>query len=64
MKCVVYAFILRRSVMTAQCGVALYIQLFTEVEVASRGVYRTAKQLGKYPRLATDTEVNNCFSIY
>ena len=27
-------------------------------------IYRTAKQWGKYPRLATDTEVNNCFSIY
>ena len=26
-------------------------------------IYRTAKQWGKYPRLATDTEVNNCFSI-
>ena len=22
-------------------------------------IYRTAKQLGKYPRLATDTEVSN-----
>ena len=27
-------------------------------------IYRTAKQCGKYPQLATDTEVNNCFSIY
>ena len=27
-------------------------------------IYWTAKQWGKYPRLATDTEVNNCFSIY
>ena len=27
-------------------------------------MYRTAKQWGKYPGLATDTEVNNCFSIY
>ena len=27
-------------------------------------IYRTAKQWGKYPRLATNTEVNNCFSIY
>ena len=34
------------------------------MEVASRGIYRTAKQWGKYPRLATDIEVNNCFSIY
>ena len=25
-------------------------------------IYRTAKQWGKCPRLATDTEVNNCFS--
>ena len=30
-------------------------QLFTEVEVVSGG---------KYPSLAADTEVNNCFSIY
>ena len=27
-------------------------------------IYRAAKQRGKYPPLATDTEVNNCFSIY
>ena len=27
-------------------------------------IYRTVKQGGKYPRLATDTEVTNCFSIY
>ena len=27
-------------------------------------VYRAAKRLGKYPTLATDTEVNSCFSIY
>lgn len=31
-------------------------QLFTKVEVAL--------QLGKYPSLATDTEVNSCFRIY
>ena len=29
-----------------------------------QNIYRTAKQWGKYPRLATYTEVNNCFSIY
>ena len=27
-------------------------------------VYRAAKRRGKYPTLATDTEVNSCFSIY
>ena len=27
-------------------------------------IYRAAKLRGKYPPLATDTEVNNCFSIY
>ena len=27
-------------------------------------IYRAAKQRGKYPTLATDTEVNSCFSIY
>ena len=36
-------------------------QLFTEVEVAST---EGAKRRGKYPLLATDTEVNNGFSIY
>ena len=40
-------------------------QLFTEVEVAIRGyIYWTAKPWGKYSRLATDTEVTYCFSIY
>ena len=45
-------------------------QLFTEVELASGvDIYRedteAAKQRGKYPPpLATDTEVNNYFSIY
>ena len=40
-------------------------QLFTETEVASRGfLYRAAKQRGKFSPLATDTEVNNCFSIH
>ena len=37
---------------------------FTEVEVASRKIYRAAKHRGNYPPLATDTELNNCFSIY
>ena len=27
-------------------------------------IYRAAKRRGKYPKLATDTEVNSCFSIY
>ena len=27
-------------------------------------IYRAAKRRGKYPTLATDTEVNSCFSIY
>ena len=27
-------------------------------------IYRVAKRQGKYPPLFTDTEVNNCFSIY
>ena len=27
-------------------------------------IYRAAKRRGKYPPLATDTEVNSCFSIY
>ena len=27
-------------------------------------IYRAAKRRGKYPALATDTEVNSCFSIY
>ena len=27
-------------------------------------IYRAAKRGGKYPTLATDTEVNSCFSIY
>ena len=27
-------------------------------------IYRAAKRRGKYQRLATDTEVNSCFSIY
>ena len=27
-------------------------------------IYLAAKQRGKYPSLATDTEWNNCFSIY
>ena len=26
-------------------------------------IYRAAKRQGKYPTLATDTEVNSCFSI-
>ena len=33
------------------------------MEVANRGIYRAAKQRGKYPPLATDTEVNNSFGI-
>ena len=27
-------------------------------------IYRAAERRGKYPTLATDTEVNSCFSIY
>ena len=27
-------------------------------------IYRAAKRRGKYPTLATDTEVNSCFSIF
>ena len=27
-------------------------------------IYRAAKRRGKYPTLATDAEVNSCFSIY
>ena len=27
-------------------------------------IYRAAKRRGKYQLLATDTEVNSCFSIY
>ena len=27
-------------------------------------IYRAAKRRGKYPTLATDTEVNSSFSIY
>ena len=27
-------------------------------------IYQAAKRRGKYPTLATDTEVNSCFSIY
>ena len=27
-------------------------------------IYRAAKRRGKYLTLATDTEVNSCFSIY
>ena len=27
-------------------------------------IYQAAKQRGNYPKLATDTEVNCCFSIY
>ena len=27
-------------------------------------IYRAAKRRGKYPTLATDTEVNSCFSIH
>ena len=27
-------------------------------------IYQAAQQRGKYPLLATDTEVNSCFSIY
>ena len=27
-------------------------------------IYLAASRLGKYPTLATDTEVNSCFSIY
>ena len=27
-------------------------------------IYLNDSRLGKYPRLATDTEVNSCFSIY
>ena len=27
-------------------------------------IYRAASRRGKYPTLATDTEVNSCFSIY
>ena len=27
-------------------------------------IYRAAKRRGKYQPLATDTEVNSCFSIY
>ena len=39
-------------------------QLFTEVEVASGSIYRAVNRRDEYPPLATDTEVNNCFSIY
>ena len=27
-------------------------------------IYRAAKRRGKYPTLATDTEVDSCFSVY
>ena len=27
-------------------------------------IYRAAKRRGKYPKLANDTKVNSCFSIY
>ena len=27
-------------------------------------IYLAASQLGKYPPLVTDTEVNSCFSMY
>ena len=38
-------------------------QPFIEVEVAS-GIYPAARQRGKYPTPATDTELNSCRSIY
>ena len=27
-------------------------------------IYQAVKQQGEYPPMATDTEVNSCFSIY
>ena len=40
-------------------------QLFTEVDVTSEIFTEPQlKQRDKYPPLATDTEVNSCFSIY
>ena len=44
-----------RVMRVQSCCFADLKQLFTEVEVVSDG---------KYPPLAADTEVNNCFSIY
>ena len=44
-----------RVMRVQSCCFADIKQLFTEVEVVSGG---------KYPPLAADTEVNNCFSIY
>lgn len=42
-----------------------YLTTIHWVEVASSGcTYQAAKRQGKYPPLATDTEVNTCFSIY
>ena len=40
-------------------------QLFIEVKVASGEKFtEAAKRRSKYPPLATDTEVSNCFSTY
>ena len=34
------------------------------MEVAVVDIYWAAKRRGKYPPLATNTEMNSCFSIY
>ena len=41
-----------------------YYITITEVKVGSGDIVRGAKRRGKSPPLATEIEVNNCFSIY
>ena len=38
-------------------------QLFTEWRWLALDIYRATKRQGKYPTVATDTEVNSCFSL-
>ena len=38
--------------------------LVVEISEAAKRRGKNAKRRGKYPLLATETEVNNCFSIY
>ena len=44
------------------------IEIFSNYSLKWRWVgmdiYLAASRLGKYPTLATDTEVNSCFSIF
>ena len=52
------------------CGIQVYYPLVIINNYSPKwrwlvvDIYRATKRRGKYPPLATDTEVNNCFSIY